>query len=234
MRTFEDFAERSLEAESLEALGQLFLSALEKEGFENFAIAEVAAFKLKRMALSHFPNGFLAYYHEQNYDRIDPIITAGLRTARPFCWKDALPRTMSQKQKAFIAECRELGVHSGITMPFHGPGGRVDLVSVSQRRLKPTNRKRLSLIYAISAQVWQRSLTFEEGPAAAFPTGIELSPRELECLAWVREGVSYHDIADRLGISHRTVEFHMSNVLRKLDARDKTAAVVCAMRLGLL
>jgi LuxR family quorum-sensing system transcriptional regulator SolR len=234
MRDFEDFAERSLEAGSIGELGAMFQRAIEAEGFDNFGLAEVSAFKLKHLALGRFPDGFLAHYRDRNYERIDPIIALSLHAVLPFYWEEALPRTMTKKQKAFLGECRDLGVHSGITMPFHSPGGRVDVVSISQRHRNRPDRKRQSLVYAMSAQFWQRSLVFEDKAAVAHAPLAELSPREVECLAWVRDGVAYHDIASRLGISHRTVEFHMANVLRKLAVRDKTSAVVRAMRLGLV
>jgi DNA-binding CsgD family transcriptional regulator len=234
MHEFEDFVERSLEAATIEELGQLFLSALRDEGFENFCVAEVSAFKLKHVAMCQFPEGYLAYYRDRKWERIDPIINLTLRAATPFVWNDALPRTMSKRQKDFMAECRDIGVHSGITMPFHGPGNRVDLVSVSMRERKPLDRGRLAILYALSAQVWQRSLAFEE-KATSVPAPIpRLTPRELECLAWSRDGLGYPEIADRLRISHRTVEFHMANAIRKLGVRDKTSAVARAMRVGLI
>ena len=43
-----------------------------------------------------------------------------------------------------------------------------------------------------------------------------LSPREREVLALVAEGLSNHGIADRLGVSDRTVETHMNQVFGKL------------------
>jgi DNA-binding CsgD family transcriptional regulator len=236
MHEFEDFVERTLEASDIEELGRLFQNALAQEGLENFCLAEVSAFKLKRVALCQFPDGFLAYYRDQKLERIDPIINLTLRATSPFSWDEALPRTMTKRQTQFMAESREIGVYSGITMPFRGPGNRVDLVSISRRKDDPpSERKRLAYLYALSAQVWQRSLDFEATDARAVGEPIpRLSAREIECLAFSRDGVSYNEIGERLNISNRTVEYHMYSAMRKLGVRDKITAVVKAIHYGLI
>jgi DNA-binding NarL/FixJ family response regulator len=61
-----------------------------------------------------------------------------------------------------------------------------------------------------------------------------LTPRELDVLALIRDGRRNKQIADQLGISESTVNFHMKNVLDKLQASDRTHAVVIALRRGLL
>ena len=53
-----------------------------------------------------------------------------------------------------------------------------------------------------------------------------LSDREHEVLGLIAQGLSNRDIAERLAISARTVEHHVSHVLTKLDAPNRTSAVV--------
>ncbi|MCK4388097.1 MAG: response regulator transcription factor [Dehalococcoidia bacterium] len=59
-----------------------------------------------------------------------------------------------------------------------------------------------------------------------------LTPRELEILSHIARGYINKQIADKLGISEQTIKNHMSSVLRKLDANDRTQAVVLAMHYG--
>jgi DNA-binding NarL/FixJ family response regulator len=61
-----------------------------------------------------------------------------------------------------------------------------------------------------------------------------LSKRESEVLALVAEGNSNKLIADRLSISERTVQHHLTLIMSKLNAYDRTHAVVSAVRLGWL
>ena len=62
----------------------------------------------------------------------------------------------------------------------------------------------------------------------------DLTPRELDVLALIRDGRRNKQIADELGISETTVNFHIRNLVDKLQASDRTHAVVIALRRGLL
>ncbi len=62
----------------------------------------------------------------------------------------------------------------------------------------------------------------------------ELTPRELEVLRLMAEGLPNKAIALRLGISEHTVKFHVNAILGKLGAASRTEAVVHATRLGLI
>jgi DNA-binding NarL/FixJ family response regulator len=67
----------------------------------------------------------------------------------------------------------------------------------------------------------------EEGPFLA-----PLSPREMEILELVIQGMSNREIAYHLGISHQTVKNHMTSILSKLGVADRTQAAVYALRHG--
>ena len=62
----------------------------------------------------------------------------------------------------------------------------------------------------------------------------DLTPRELEVLELIREGNKNKQIADQLSISETTVNFHIKNIVDKLQANDRTHAVTIALRRGLL
>ena len=60
-----------------------------------------------------------------------------------------------------------------------------------------------------------------------------LSPRQQEVLAYLQEGLTNPEIAARLGVTERTVKAHCQEVFDRLGARNRTAAVAAAMRMGL-
>jgi len=73
------------------------------------------------------------------------------------------------------------------------------------------------------------------GPQAATKANeAELTRRELEVLGLVADGLRNADIAERLFLSPRTVDHHVSAIRRKLGARTRGEAVAAAGRLGLL
>jgi DNA-binding NarL/FixJ family response regulator len=62
----------------------------------------------------------------------------------------------------------------------------------------------------------------------------DLTPRELEVLRLIRDGNRNKQIAEELSISETTVNFHIKNIVDKLQANDRTHAVTIALRRGLL
>ena len=68
----------------------------------------------------------------------------------------------------------------------------------------------------------------------AAPDVETLTPREIEVLELVAEGLGNKAIGLRLGISDQTVKFHLSSISGKLGAANRTDAVRRAVRRGLL
>ena len=61
-----------------------------------------------------------------------------------------------------------------------------------------------------------------------------LTPREIEVLRMIAEGLGNKEIASKLGISDHTVKFHISSTFAKLGASNRAEAVTLGMRLGLI
>jgi DNA-binding NarL/FixJ family response regulator len=66
------------------------------------------------------------------------------------------------------------------------------------------------------------------------PTASELSEREIEVLRLIADGLSNKEIAEKLFIAEGTAKNHVSNILSKLEARDRAQAVARAKELNLL
>ena len=70
-----------------------------------------------------------------------------------------------------------------------------------------------------------------EGPASRLNT---LTDREREVLLLIAEGLSSREIAERLGVSLKTVDTHRSNLMQKLDIHKASGLVRFAVREGLV
>ena len=112
--------------------------------------------------------------------------------------------------------------------------GDVDALRQAHAQLQGLGARPLAAIAARAL----RELGVRDVPRGARATTraneAELTARELEVLQLIAEGLRNADIAERLFLSRRTVDHHVSAILRKLDARTRGEAVAAARRLALL
>jgi DNA-binding NarL/FixJ family response regulator len=84
---------------------------------------------------------------------------------------------------------------------------------------------------ALSAQLASTILTELRAPA---PPASPLTPREEEVLQLIADGLSTTEVGRQLFISGKTVKNHLASIYEKLDARDRTQAVLTAVRMGII
>jgi DNA-binding NarL/FixJ family response regulator len=116
------------------------------------------------------------------------------------------------------------------------------LLRLGVRAILPPDASSVEIIAAVSAAA--------AGLAAIDPTELEtlvgepatqtlsgpvtLTPRELEVLRMLADGVANKNIAWELKISEHTVKFHVAQILAKLNAGTRTEAVTIGIRKGLI
>jgi len=100
----------------------------------------------------------------------------------------------------------------------------IRLVATGEALLAPSVTRRLIAHFTDHARV----------PARARPGLDELTEREREVLLLVAQGLSNPELAQRLNVSVPTAKTHVSRILAKLAARDRTQLVVIAYESGLV
>jgi DNA-binding NarL/FixJ family response regulator len=95
-----------------------------------------------------------------------------------------------------------------------------------QRAVRGIRSGDLAMSRAMAADVIQHLATTTNRPSGADPSGSlpVVSPREEEVLRLLADGLTDREIADRLGISPRTVETHVGSLLNKLGVRNRAQA----------
>lgn len=230
-RRLEDFIEATMNAASARDVGDMLKRELISEGYENVVFVKTRNFLLQRIVWAELPDGYAPAYQENDWDRIDPVLKFAAGTAQPFAWSQARRGREDDRVRAFFEECRALGVHSGMTIPLRNAAHQLDLVSVSVRAKDKPPIARMPVVYAMAVQAWLRHSQLEvdlNKPQA------KLSKRELECLKWIRDGKTNSEISEILGISEKTVEFHVANAFRALGVKSRLEAVVVALQTGVI
>jgi DNA-binding NarL/FixJ family response regulator len=98
----------------------------------------------------------------------------------------------------------------------------VRVVAAGDAMLAPSTTRRLIVEFA------------RRRPQREHANLVELSPRETDVLRRIAAGRSNPEIAKELFISNETVKTHVSRILTKLQARDRTQAVIAAYETGLV
>lgn len=100
--------------------------------------------------------------------------------------------------------------------------------------LKSTSKNELFKVIR-NVHAGQRYISTDVAARVAAHWGDDVpTPREVEVLALIRDGHRNKEIAEALHISEATVNFHIKNIIDKLQANDRTHAVIIAIRRGLM
>ncbi len=231
---FETFLETTQSAGDLDALTACFHQAILREGYENLVFVSTGGASGLDVLCAELPPGYVDTYLHHDWATIDPVLRQSRTARQPFSWEPIIGQAGETREEArFFAACGSIGVHSGITMPFHNPDGRTHIMSVSLRSGTHADPQRIPYIYALAAQTWIRHNALA-GPGLAKRIGIKLTSRERECLLWAKEGKTNWEIGIILSLAERTVEFHVGNAMRKLNASNRVTAIVIALQEGLI
>lgn len=184
--------------------------------------------------ISHcYPEDWLSYYVEQEYAPIDPTLLHGLCARNAFVWDEIKSyRDLSSKQVLLMNQGEEAGLKDGVGVPLHGPMGEVYGVGLASSTANPEIKKHLKELQVLTTNFHVLYATMHDEVRNAH--GVKLTPREVEVLKWCAAGKSNWSIGEILGISEHGVDFHIRNILRKLEADTRVTAVVKALHSGLL
>ncbi len=182
--------------------------------------------------LNNYPIGWQQRYQEMNYLVADPTVQHGMRSLLPIIWSDDIFALAPELWE----DARSFGLQIGWAQAARDVNGGSGLLTlarssepISEAELRDKERKMMWFTQAAHLNM-SRLLGLKMLPEA----NVELSSREVEVLQWTGDGKTSAEISELLNISARTVNFHISNAMTKLNAANKAAAVVRAAMLGML
>lgn len=177
-----------------------------------------------------YPQAWQRYYFAHDLLNTDPVIGAALHSPRPVIWEEGAFDGPDQ----FWDTAGEHGIEHGWTLALRGTQDETMLISlarsaetIGQNELAHKEPHLLWLAHSVLAMLVMPA----DGEAENDP---DLSSREIEIIRWALAGKTAEETAIILGISTRTISFHMSTVMQKLDVVNKTQAVAKAVALHLI
>lgn len=226
-----DTIERAHLVEDAQSLEALFEPACRRLGFSH-----IGAFSVRdpsgRMAGQYIAGGtdriWEDHYIQQGHFEHDAIVELIPNTLDFIIWSEVRrQRAVSPDAATVFDEAGEFGLADGFVLPLHYLNGAVAAtVLLAPQPLESHARSRaathiLSAYFAMAA----RKLMALQPPASQ----TALSPRQRECLQWVRAGKSDWEIGEILKISEHTVAEHIEAARKKLGVRTRTQAVIEAI-----
>ncbi len=185
--------------------------------------------------IDNTPVEFTQTYCDPMLQRRDPVMQHCKRQSVPIIWDQG---TYVESGVGELWEHQAMfGYRTGIAMALHLPDGKHFQFGVDRDQPLPDDVEELQRLvadlqlFAVHAQDSAMRLLL---PLAQQPERPSLTPRELEALRWTMEGKTAWEVGALLGISERTVVFHVNNAMHKLGCINKQQAVLKALRLGLI
>jgi DNA-binding CsgD family transcriptional regulator len=181
---------------------------------------------------SGYPPTWIKRYLDPACRINDPIPDFVMQSGKTMTWRRALAsQTLTPPQQDFAQQMREAGLDDGIGSPLFGPRGYEAYLAFSFGRPMTREDKPIVRLLINTAQAAHRRAIALN---AADRTPPKLSKREQEVLHWIVRGKSARDIATIIDRQPATVETYVKRLYGKLEVHDRAAAIVEALRYGLV
>lgn len=178
-----------------------------------------------------YSNEWLYMYGKQQYAMVDPVLQSLLCSFKTQMWEQTYKKTSSRRQCEFIEEARAYGLTNGMTTGLLEPSRRfASFFSFAGGDVRDAERYRALVEYLIP-YLHKVLISNTHTPLPNRVKG--LSPRETTVLMWMKQGKTNWEISRILGVSERTVRFHVEGIFMKLDVSSRTQAVAFAIEQGL-
>lgn len=179
---------------------------------------------------TNFPPSWYGHALGFSHMETDPVISTAMRRAIPVVWGHDASAGKCLGHDSCSGEVRH-----GLTLAMHGRDQDTGLLSIARAgpeitgaELDEIEGKLCWLGHVAHDAIRNIATRHDDG------SYLELSAREREVMRWTAAGKTAYEVGRILGITTRTVNFHVASVLEKLNVPNKTQAAVKATILDLM
>lgn len=211
----------------------------ETQGYEYFILGLTVPSSIETSSsviIDSYPVKWLARYISEAYYEIDPVILHCSERTTPILWRDVPEMTRHRYKSGAVVmeEACAFGLKDGITVPIHGLRGEkgVFTLATSQEQIDPrVVLQTLTVMQNLVPYLYEALVRLREEEEQK---SVMLTLREKECLMWACAGKSSWEISQILGVSERTVIFHLGNVTAKTGSVNRQHAIAKSLVTGLV
>lgn len=208
-------------------------------GYDYYRFALILPMSMQRpkvVLFNHCPDSWVQAYTENNMLACDPVIQLARKQTLPIYWNrlDERASFLQEGSMDVMGLAAEFGLRNGISFPLHGAAGENGILFFI------TSERASSDLLLDSSPIlsWMSNYIFEAAIRVVRLKDSDqqaaLTDRETECLFWASEGKTSGEIACILGISERTVNYHLNQVTRKTGSMNRYQAIAKGVGTGLL
>ncbi|WED77424.1 helix-turn-helix transcriptional regulator [Aeromonas allosaccharophila] len=208
-------------------------------GYDYYGFTLIIPMSMQRPKVVLFnqcPVSWVQTYTDNNMLACDPVIQLARKQTLPIYWNrlDERASFLQEGSMDVMGLAAEFGLRNGISFPLHGAAGETGILSFI------TSERASSDLLLESSPIlsWMSNYIFEAAIRVVRLRDSDqlaaLTERETECLFWASEGKTSGEIACILGITERTVNYHLNQVTRKTGSMNRYQAIAKGISSGIL
>lgn len=223
--------------ENINNITKGFDLALKSLGARRYAYFYSGRHEHQPSIITNLPDEWLSEYEENYLYNIDPVLDISKSTTLPFSWMTQKLNNTNNQLAANALKYKIIKGHTFVSISHSRDIGVLTICVDDQDPVFDSTIKnhQAEFQFALLSHHERYEKQYRQHRKSSRAEQIrKLSWREREVLNWIGCGKTYSETAIILGISERTVKFHISNIKNKLDVYSSRQVISIASEYGLI
>lgn len=193
-------------------------------------------------AISNYPDSWIDIYQKNAYQFTDPVVLYALNRFVPFLWNEDILIKLNMRLKKVFYIARKYNIVNGYTVVLHDHDNNLVMLSIlidniNEDRIEYEIKNNQDKLQMLLLYTHDKLLSLYENMNKKNNLNYKrelLTNRENEILYWSSMGKTYPEISAILGITIRTVKFHIGNTVKKLGVYNVKQAIRIGIELNII
>lgn len=177
------------------------------------------------------------HYIQESYEDIDTTLQSVYKTTLPVLWnlEQQLKEAKTPREKQMRLDSIKFGIERGVCIPVHGPNKDFAVLLLVQMQGETCLEQWDKFQHEIFVAAYHYHFYLKKLLICNLTEQtLHLNKRELQCLILTAKQYSAKQVAEQLGITERTVHYHIQRLNKKFGAKYKHEALLKAVQQGII